>query len=250
MIVLCSQCGAKIEIYKDKKFLTCPYCRSSLILERDRTFECLFLEHSKNDIWASGALLSRLKQSGIRSVPKDIKIDFRYFPVWHITFHDGTTKTQPGAKTIHTEISSVKIPAGDLKHFEEGRFPHEKVSPPTIKQEMASLWTRDLGESDRNVERLWLVYLPIYFMDFKLDGAVHHALLAGESTRIYSDTLPSVGGDKIDYRPIIFFTFAFGIFITLGLLFSSPLTKGIAIGTAAAIFILISKRIIEKGKNN
>ncbi len=250
MIVTCSQCGAKIKIDKDKRFLTCTHCRSSLILERDRTFQCFFLEHARNDIWASGALSARLKQNKIRSAPKDIKIDFRYFPVWHITFHDGTTKTQPGAKTIHTEISSVKIPAGDLKYFEEGIFPGEKVSPPTIEPEMASLWTRDEGESDRNVERLWLVYLPIYFIDFGLDGAVHHALLAGESTRIYSDTLPAVGGDKVDYRPIIFFTFAFGIFITLGTIFSSPLIKGFAIGAAAAILILISRRIIEKGKNN
>jgi DNA-directed RNA polymerase subunit RPC12/RpoP len=249
MIVKCSQCGAKIKLEKAKRFFTCTHCRSSLILERDRTFQCFFLEHHRSDSWATGSLAARLAQNNIRSIPKDIRIDFRYFPVWHITFRDGTTKTQPAAKTIHTEISSVKIPAGDLKYFEEGIFPDEKASAPTIEPETASLWTRDEGDKG-DVERLWLVYLPIYFIDFALDGTVHHASLIGESTRIYSDTLPAVGGAGVDYRPFIFFAFAFGIFITLGILFPSPLIKVIVIGTAAIVFILISKWVIRRGENS
>jgi DNA-directed RNA polymerase subunit RPC12/RpoP len=238
MIIVCSQCGAKITTEKEKRFLTCPFCRSSLILEKDRTFACFYLQHKRNDQWARGALLARLSRAGYRETLGNIKIDFRYFPVWHITHTDGTTRTQPGAQTLHTEISSVRIPAGDLKYVEEHSSSGEKFPPPTIHPDAASLWTKDVGREMESIERLWLMYLPVYFMDFTLDGTYHRGSLVGETTTIYSDTLPSLQGKRTPAGLSIFFIAALGTFILLGSFISSVLIKGIAIGLAASIFIV------------
>lgn len=249
MKVVCSQCGAKIEYDYKRRFIKCPFCGSSLIVERDRTFECFFLEHTRNDIWVKAVLTTRLTKAGITGAPESLKIEFHYFPVWHLTIEDGSAKTMPGAQTIHTEISSIKIPAGDLTNFEEGKSSLPGLIIPTVKPEAAFHWTgseacfepADKVEMEDGVVRLWLIYLPIYFIAFNIDGFEYRASLVGESTNIYSDTLPDIGSKKTLYGPLIFFTFCLSVFIALGILIKDPIIRVIAIGIGAFISILLSR---------
>ncbi|MBN1573126.1 MAG: hypothetical protein JW984_08020 [Deltaproteobacteria bacterium] len=246
MILTCSQCGAKIKIDQFKRFLTCPYCKSSLVVERDRTVECYVLRHGRNDIWVRGVIRGWFKRTGVEEDVEEIRIDFKLFPVWHASFENGQTVTQPAAKTLHTEISSVKIPAGDLKAFDRDTSLIE-VMTPDVSHEAAAVWTTDTHDEKREVKRLWLVYLPIYFIDYRENGERHRASVVGESTKIYSDTKAVVDPYKIPVKHLIFFTAAFATFLILGFSISEDiLIRGISMAAAALLFSAASWFYLRK----
>ncbi len=246
MILSCSQCGAKLEIDSFKRFLHCPYCQSSLVVEKDRTVECYILKHIRNDLWVKGVFRAWLKKAGTDGDAKDIRIEFKYFPVWHATLEDGQAITQPAAKTLHTEISSVKIPAGDIKYFDENTSLSE-ILQPSIQHEAATGWTMDIHEEKKEVKRLWLVYLPIYFIDYQMGGDHHRVSIVGESTRIYSDTAAMFDAYKIPVKNLVFFGAAFGTFLFLGFLFSTNIfIKAGTIAIAAVLFSVAAKFFLKK----
>lgn len=240
MILICSQCGAKIKRDIFKRFITCPYCKSSLIVEQDRTVKCFILKHIRNDLWVRGVFRSWFKRADLKGSAEDIKIDFKLFPVWHTTFEDGQTTTQPAAGTPHTEISSIKIPAGDLSFFDESVSLAEAIAP-TVKHEAATVWASDTHHVEREVNRLWLVYLPIYFIDYNLNGEHHRASIVGESTRVYSDTASAYGAFKIPIRNLVFFSLAFGTLLIVSFSISGDIfIKGVSAAAAAIFFSAVS----------
>jgi DNA-directed RNA polymerase subunit RPC12/RpoP len=246
MKLSCSQCGAKLEIDSFKRFLHCPYCQSSLVVEKDRTVECYILKHIRNDIWVKGVFRAWLKKSGTHGDIEGSRIEFKYFPVWHATLDDGQTITQPAANTLHTEISSVKIPAGDIKYFDNDTS-LSLVIQPSIRHEAATGWTMDIHDQKKEVKRLWLVYLPIYFIDYQINGERHRVSIVGESTRIYSDTAAISENYKIPVKNLVFFGIAFGTFLFLGFLFSTNIfIKAGAIAVAAVLFSVAAKFYLKK----
>lgn len=246
MIVACSQCGAKITIEDGKRFITCPFCRSSLLVEKDRTFECFYLEHRRNDIWARAFLLSQLKDAGITDEPKGLTIEFSYFPIWHITHSDGVSFAQPAAHTAHTEISSFRIPAGDLIYYDREKDDLGETAEPTIPPEAATHWTKGDRDQIDGLTRLWLVYLPIYFFSFTIDGVRHKASIIGDSTRIYSDAVKEFSKEKSNYRPLVFFTLTFLVCLVFGFIFSDSILMQVSVIVGAMIvFMLISPLILR-----
>jgi|GEM_PF-1812750 len=246
MIVACSQCGAKITIEDGRRFITCPFCRSSLLVEKDRTFECFYLEHQRNDIWARAFLLSQLRDAGVDADPKDLTIQFSYFPIWHITHSDGVSFTQPAAHTTHTEISSFRIPAGDLIYYDREKDDLGETAEPTILPDAATHWTKGDRDQIDGLTRLWLVYLPIYFFSFSVDGTRHRASIIGDSTRVYSDALTHFTKEKTNVRPLIFFTATFVTCLLFGFIFSESILLQISVivGTMV-VFMLFSPLILR-----
>jgi len=187
-----------------------------------------------------------LKKTGVEEDVKDIRIDFKLFPVWHASFENGKTVTQPAARTLHTEISSIKIPAGDLKAFDQNTSLTEAVAP-TVRHEAAAVWTTDTHDEKREIKRLWLVYLPIYFIDYRENGERHRASVVGESTKIYSDTKAVADPYKIPVKHLLFFTVAFGTFLGLGFSISEDiLIKGISMAAATLLFSAVSWFYLRK----
>ena len=244
MIVACSQCGAKIDIEDGRRFIICPFCRSSLLVEKDRTFECFYLEHKRNDIWAKAFLLSQMKDAGIADEPKDLTIGFAYFPIWHITHSDGVSFTRPAAHTTHTEISSFRVPAGDLIYYDREKDDLGETAEPAIPPEAATHWTKGDRDSVNGLVRLWLVYLPIYFFSFKIDGVQHKASIIGDFARIYSDAVKEFTRERTSYRPLVFFALTFLVCLILGIIFSDSLLMQAVVIVGAMILFMLSSPLI------
>jgi DNA-directed RNA polymerase subunit RPC12/RpoP len=246
MILVCSQCGAKIKIDVFKRFLNCPYCKSSLVVDEDRTFNCYILKHSRNEAWVRGLVQSLLNRTGLKKKAENIRIDFKLFPVWHVTFEDGETVTQPAAKTPHTEISSIKIPAGKLEFFDPNTHPTEVITP-TVRHRAATVWTTDIQDRERKINRLWLVYLPIYFIDYRIYEKHHRASVVGDSTRIYSDTEITHYARRIPVKNLIFYPLTLATFLFLGFyFFEDNFEKIVSIVIAAVLFVVAANFFMRK----
>ena len=240
MIVHCSQCGGRIDRKDENRFFTCPYCASSLVLEGDRSFICLIMEHQPNELWARAVFLERLRKAGFGKNSGTIDVSLSYLPFWLIRRRDGTVSARPAAASMHADLSSVKVPPGRLVFLEEDSRPREPLIPPTISPRAA------LGaESETSVGRIDLVYLPVYSMRSAGPAGEHRSMLVADSSRLYSATTP-VQKRAPYLRPLLFFIAAACFFVAVGLRVDNVYVRGAAMAVGGLALILVSPLIIGR----
>jgi len=240
MIVRCSQCGAAINRTDERRFFTCPFCCSSLVLEGGRSFACLIMEHDRHDEWVRALFSERLKSSGKSDGLKDAHVELSYYPFWFIRTADGLSFARPAAHTPYPELSSVKVPPGRITHFDEANPPPGAIIPFTIPPEAVFG-----GEGERTgaVERIDLMYLPIYSARFSYGRTSHTASIVGDSPRVYC-TLPPTVLKTASARPLIFFAVVFLVMVLAGYLCDETVNKAAAVGIVAVIAAFLSPVII------
>jgi len=240
MIVGCSQCGAKIDRRDENRFFTCPFCRSSLVLEGGRSFACLIMEHNGNDAWVRALFSERLETTGADNGPGTLHIGFTYYPFWFIRMTDGTAFARPAAHMTHPELSSIKVPPGRLKFFDEADPPAAGVVPNTIPLEAVYG-----GEGERigSIRRIDLVYLPVYSARCTRGGTPHTVSVVGDGPRVYS-TLPPPTERAISARPLVFFGMVLVAMILAGLLFDGILPKAAAVLAVSVVAAVLSPVIV------
>ncbi len=246
MIVGCSQCGAKIDRRDENRFFTCPFCRSSLVLEGGRSFARLIMEHTAADAWARALLSERIESVGATAGPAGPRVGLTYFPFWFIRMDDGTAFARPAAHTPNPELSSIKVPPGHLKFFDEADTPAAGVVPYTVPLEAVFG-----GEGERigSIRHIDLVYLPIYSTRCTHNGIPHTASVVGDGPRVYS-TLPRPPEQTSSIEPLLFFVAVLAAMIVASLAFDGMLYRAVAIlavGAAAAILspVILGQRRSE-----
>ncbi len=242
MIVRCSQCGARINRRDERRFFTCPFCASSLVLEGDRSFACLIMEHERNDLWAKAAFHERLVKAGIGKNGGAITVTLAYVPFWVVRRIDGTVNAYPASETAYTGPSSLKVPPGRLTFFDETSHPGAPVVSPTV-----SLGAVLGAEEEKTLGRIDLTYLPVYSMRAHGAGAGHSCVLVADSSRIYSATVP-LRERTIHARPLIFFLIAACFFAAAGLLVDDLYAKAAVMGAGGLIFVLLSRPAIGRAR--
>ncbi|MBN2224408.1 MAG: hypothetical protein JW765_07000 [Deltaproteobacteria bacterium] len=240
MIVGCSQCGAKIDRRDENRFFTCPFCRSSLVLEGGRSFAHLIMEHNRNDVWVRALFSERLEASGAANGSGIHHIGFTYYPFWFIRMNDGTAFARPAAHMPHPELSSIKVPPGRLKFLDEAEPPSAGIVPYSIPLE--SVFGGE-GERIGSIRRIDLVYLPIYSTRCIRGSTPHTASVVGDGPRVYS-TLPPPPEKATSARPLIFFGAVLGAMIVAGLSFEGMLYKAAAVLAVSAAAIILSPVIV------
>ena len=240
MIVRCSQCGAAINRTDERRFFTCPFCRSSLVLEGGRSFACLVMEHNRHDAWVRALFSERLQSSGKSDGLKDGPVEFSYYPFWFIRTADGLSFARPAAHTPYPELSSVKVPPGRITYLDEANPPPGAIVPFTIPPEAVFG-----GEGERvgAVDKIDLIYLPIYSAGFSYGRASHTASIVGDSPRVYS-TLAPTASKTASARPLIFFLVVFLVMVLAGYLCDETVSKAAAVGIVALIAAILSRVII------
>lgn len=240
MVIRCSQCGAKIKRKDEGRFFACPFCKSSLVLEGDRTFGCFIMEHERSDLWAKALFHERLTEGRVGHVTGAITVELAYVPFWVVRKKDGTVYGHPAAKSPHGDIYSIKIPPGRLVFFEEDSRVTTPVVAPSIPLKAA------LGEKhDEGIGRVDLVYLPIYFMRAVVSKISHFAFLVADAAALYGDITPHVR-ETISLRPLIYFIGTACLLTAVGLAFDTILARAIGIGAAALLSFAVSPLTIGK----
>jgi DNA-directed RNA polymerase subunit RPC12/RpoP len=240
MVVRCSQCGAKIQRKDEGRFFTCPFCRSSLVLEGNRTFGRFIMEHERNDLWAKALFYERLSQAGVGKPTGPIALEFARVPYWVVRRKDGTVRGYPAAQTAHEDIHLIKVPPGRLVFFEGETGTDRSIVDPSIPLGAA------LGEKeDEEVDRVDLVYLPVYFMHAVVSRASYRAFLVADGPIVHSDAaLPA--RNAISARPLLYFIGTACLLTAVGLAFDTIPARAVALGAAALLALAVSPLAIGK----
>ena len=121
----CSQCGGELHPDEGQIFITSPYCSATVYLDRSRVVFHWYLAPTLNDQQAVSALYRWMSGSQtVKDLDKKARLvgqSFQYFPLWYFkrkTARGEEELLQPAAATSVTEITSLKLPAGDLRKYD------------------------------------------------------------------------------------------------------------------------------------
>jgi DNA-directed RNA polymerase subunit RPC12/RpoP len=240
MIVRCSQCGARINRRDENRFFRCPFCDSSLVLEKGRSFARFIMIHERNDVWARAVFHERLVNAGVANDPGTIAVTLTFVPFWVIQRRNGSVAAHAAVEGAPADISSVKVPPGELIFFEEGSHPGAPVPAPTVPLG-AVLGT----EKEEDVGRIDLIYLPVYFMRAAGAGGEQSCALVADSSRLYPQAAPI--HRQVRYtRSLLFFIGAAAFFTAAGIMIDDLYVRIAAIGVGSLALILIAPLLIGR----
>lgn len=191
----CTQCGGELHPDEGQVFLTCPYCGATVYLDKSRVVFHWFVAPTLDEPKARGALFSWM--SGNQTV-KDLDkksqvtaVTFCYFPLWYMRWQaDGREETglQPAAATSVTELTKLKLPAGDLRKYSSSL--DVQAEPPTVPLDTAWAWFNQ-KKAVSQVREMALVHVPTYTYKYQHAGKSYTAVVDGASGMVMANIFPA-----------------------------------------------------------
>jgi predicted RNA-binding Zn-ribbon protein involved in translation (DUF1610 family) len=244
--LFCTQCGGELHPDEGQIFVKCPYCESTVYLDKSRVVFHWYLAPTLDGEMARGSL-SRWMAGNQTVKDLDAKSEvidqeFTYFPVWFFKSHSKEGQDEirqfPAAATSVTEIRQVKIPAGDLRKFEDSLESHSQS--PTVPLEMALEWLEQGGVPRDQISELALVHIPLYFFKYSYQGDLFAAVVEGATGEVFANIFPAKS--ESPYRMIgmvsalIFLCLA--TFPVIGALLNNMEGFGIGLATCTGLGII------------
>jgi len=241
--IKCAQCGGLLHPDEGQLFLICPYCSSSVYLDKSKvvfhwSLACTVVPDAARanlHRWMAG-------NATVKDLDRKAKVTsaaFQYFPVWYCKARTAAGKEQvylePAAAISVSEIKALAIPAGDLQKYDPG-LDAQAVAPSVPFPAMLA-WLAGRGVAAEQVLEAALVHLPVYIFKYDFAGKSYTALVEGASGKVFANLFPAKA--EVPY-------FAVAAFSTLGFLVISlfPLVGfalggglGFGIGLVAALVL-------------
>jgi DNA-directed RNA polymerase subunit RPC12/RpoP len=198
MQIKCTQCGADVDVQQDETFIECPYCNSSLFLDKRKVVFHYVIANNFKPNEAEGNL--KRWMAGNHTV-KDLdkksqiaKTSFYYFPVWYFKTKDASGDKlyiQPAASTSVSEIKKINIPAGSLKFYEKTQYNENEMVQPDVLYDSAQKWLQDSGVDLNTVSEAALVHIPFYQFYYYFNNHTYTSLVEASSGEVYANIYPA-----------------------------------------------------------
>ena len=198
----CTQCGGELHPDEGQTFLTCPYCSATVYVDKTRVVFHWYVAPTLKEQDAQAALFRWMSGSQtVKDLDKKARVagqSFLYFPLWY--FKHKSTKgeeviLQPAAATSITELSHLRLPAGDLKRYESAL--DAQSQPPTVPLEAAQQWLRSRGGANLSsgaagtVVETAMVHVPVYLFKYEFRGQTYTALVDAASGGVLANIFPA-----------------------------------------------------------
>lgn len=186
-------------------FITCPYCSATVYLDKSRVVFHWYVAPTLNEQQAQAALHRWM--SGPQTV-KDLDrkaqvtgCTFQYFPLWYFKWQTGGDERitlQPAAATAVSEMSHLRIPAGDLRRYESALTPQSQ--PPTVPLEAGLQWlNQSPGQgspqngASAGIQALEtaLVHVPVFLFKYSYRGESYTAVVDAASGTVLANLFPA-----------------------------------------------------------
>jgi len=195
-VINCTQCGGELHPDEGQHFITCPYCGSTVYLDKSRVVFHWYLAATLNDQQAAEALARWMAGNDtVKDLDTKSQIlgqTFQYFPVWYFKVLDGSNERiylEPAAATSVTELRNLNLPAGDLRTYEDALV--ATSVEPTVPLEAAQQW---LGQKQVNLAQVAesaLVHIPIYTFKYGFKKRLFTAAVEAATGRTLANIFPA-----------------------------------------------------------
>ncbi|HUT54869.1 MAG TPA: hypothetical protein VM658_15870 [bacterium] len=214
MDIKCTQCGAKVPIETDTRFVRCPYCETALYVDADQTVRHYYFspQAALNDL--QPMISRKLSYMEIKDPVEVGSAALVYFPVWRFQTASGKSVVVPAAMPPLEDLFNVKVPAGDPRVFTpELAVDHELIEPEVMLEEAADEARALIGVEEAQFSSSALVHLPLFRVDYTCQAKKHEALVDAVSGEVYADDWPSAPQKQKDRALGLIALLAFVLFL-------------------------------------
>jgi len=193
----CTQCGGELHPDEGQIFLTCPYCESTVYLDKTRLVFHWYLAPTLDEQKARANLARWMGgNETVKDLDKKATLAgsaFEFFPFWYFKSrgNDGEERIwlEPAAATSVSELKHIKIPAGDLRKYDEGIG--SQAHDPTVPLATVTQWLGTRLPAGAEVSETALVHLPIYTFKYRYNDETYTAIVEGATGGVFANLFPA-----------------------------------------------------------
>jgi hypothetical protein len=193
----CTQCGGELHPEEGQIFITCPYCNSTVYLDRSQVVFHWYLAPTLDQPKARAALASWMAgNQTVKDLDRKARLtgeSFEYFPLWYFKRHmaDGREEIllEPAAATSVTELRRLNLPAGDLKKYDPSLDSQARI--PTVPLDAAMLWLADRQIPSQEVAERMLVHIPLYTFKYAYNGQTYTTIIEAGTGGAFANIYPA-----------------------------------------------------------
>jgi len=193
----CTQCGGELHPDEGQIFVTCPYCSSTVFIDRSQVVFHWYIastldeERTRSNLarWMAG-------NQTVKDLDKKAELTgmkFEFFPVWYFKSKtlSGVEKIwlEPAAATSVSEIKSLNLPAGDLRKYETSLDSRARM--PDIPLQTVSDWMKHRLQQDAQITETALVHIPLYTCKYLYKGKTYTALVEAATGSVFANIYPA-----------------------------------------------------------
>lgn len=193
----CSQCGGELHPDEGQIFLTCPFCSSTVFLDKSRVVFHWYLAPTLDEPKGRAALARWMGgNQTVKDLDKKARLggaSFEYFPLWYFKTRDpkGNERIwlEPAAATSISELKQLKLPAGDLRKY-ESRL-DSQAHMPTVPLDTVQDWLAERLPPGAATVEMALVHIPLYTFKYQYQGQSYTALVEGATGAVFANIFPA-----------------------------------------------------------
>ncbi len=229
--IQCSQCGGELHPDEGQTFVTCPFCSSTVYLDKSQVVFHWYLAPTLDEAQARSALARWMAGNDtVKDLDRKSRLveeSFQYFPFWYFKYSSAGRDRivlEPAAAISVTELRHLRLPAGDLRKYDPSVDP--SAARPTVPLEAAREWLRQDSHIAKEVLESALVHIPVYSYKYMYQNQVYTAVVDGATGETFANIFPAKA--EAPYRSVGCVTA--GVFLSLALI---PVILGLAAGDGA-----------------
>lgn len=195
--IRCTQCGGELHPDEGQIFLTCPYCNSTVYLDKSQVVFHWYLAPTLDEGKARFSLARWMAgNQTVKDLDKKsrlVETTFEYFPIWYLKRRkpDGKEEIllEPAAATSITELRMVKVPAGDLRRYEPSL--DSQAHSPSVPLTAVMRWLEERQVPSSEIIEQALVHLPVFIFKYTYQGKTFTALVEAATSGVFANIFPA-----------------------------------------------------------
>jgi hypothetical protein len=202
----CTQCGGELHPDEGQIFLTCPYCGSTVYLDKSQAVFHWFLASTLDQDKARASLARWMAgNQTVKDLDKKATLagsTFQFFPMWYFKRRtpDGKEEIllEPAAATSISELRNLRLPAGDLRKYDSS-VEADSV-PPTVPLDAVLGWLEERQVPRKEIIERSLVHIPLYTFKYQYQGHDYTAVVEAGTGGVFANIFPAKA--EVPYRMI------------------------------------------------
>jgi hypothetical protein len=193
----CTQCGGELHPDEGQFFVTCPYCNSTVYVDKSRVVFHWSLAPTLDEAKARSTLARWMASNQtVKDLDKKSRltgVSFEYFPVWLFKQRNtqGNEKIwlELAAATSVSELKNLRVPAGDLQKYETSL--DAQAHAPSVPLQTAIGWLNQRQVPQTEIAEQSLVHIPLFSFKYTYQGKTYTALVEAATGGVFANIFPA-----------------------------------------------------------
>lgn len=233
MNIRCANCSAEIALERDEEFLVCPFCNSSLYLDRAHTFKSFLLKPAVSSAGAADRLAQELARREIPPAPASGS-EALLAPFWGVR-GEAMQETVPAFSPVPALLQGYRLPSADALNFDDSQTGGFAVLP--CSESSSSRW-----EGREDVSSFALYRVPFHKLSFGAGAVSYSAWVDAVTGKVYMDLAPPPRSEAISSRFLSVLFGLFALFTAVAALVPGFGWSLVAVSAVAALAFPVVKR--------